>query len=111
MLIILPLDCLASNGAIALSKGAVYTLTHAIARALGPSGINVNAIAPGYTTTEASLTQQGSEQTFKLAVSEQSIPRREEPVDLVGAAVFLASSASDFITGQVIYVDGGTVML
>jgi len=97
--------------AYAVSKGAVYTLTHALARALGSSGINVNAIAPGYTATEASLGQQDSEHTFKLATSEQSITRRELPADLVGTAVFLASPASDFITGQVIYVDGGTVML
>ncbi len=92
-------------------KGAIYTLTHALARALGPSGINVNAIAPGYTASEASLSQRDSEKTFELATSEQSIQRREEPIDLVGTAVFLASKDSDFIMGQVIYVDGGTVML
>jgi 3-oxoacyl-[acyl-carrier protein] reductase len=95
----------------ACSKGTVYTFTHAMARALGPSGINVNAIAPGYTATEASLTQRDSEGTFKLATSEQSFQRREQPEDLLGAAVFLASNDSDFITGQVLYVDGGTVML
>ena len=93
------------------SKGAVYTLTHALARALGPSGINVNAIAPGHTVTEASLAQHDSEKAFKIGVAERSIHRREEPADLVGTAVFLASSDSDFITGQVIYVDGGSIML
>ena len=95
----------------ACTKGTVYTLTHALARALGSSGINVNAIAPGYTATEASLGQRDSEQTFKMATSEQSISRREMAADLVGTAVFLASADSDFISGQVIYVDGGTVML
>jgi 3-oxoacyl-[acyl-carrier protein] reductase len=95
----------------ACSKGTMYTFTHAMARALGPSGINVNAIAPGYTTTQASLDQRDSEGTFKLATSEQSFQRKENPEDLLGTAVFLASAASDFITGQVIYVDGGTVML
>jgi len=93
------------------SKGAVYTLTHALARALGPSGINVNAIAPGYTASEASLTQRDSEKTFQLATSEQSIQKRLQPADLVEAAVFLASPGSDMISGQVIYVDGGTIML
>jgi NAD(P)-dependent dehydrogenase (short-subunit alcohol dehydrogenase family) len=95
----------------ACSKGTVYTFTHAMARALGGSGINVNAIAPGYTTTEASLGQRDSEGTFKLAAGEQTFHRREEPQDLLGAAVFLASAESDFMTGQVLYIDGGTVML
>lgn len=95
----------------ACSKGAMYTFTQAMARALGGSGINVNAIAPGYTASEASLTQRDSDGTFKLATSEQSIQRREQPADLVETAVFLASAGSDFISGQTIYVDGGTVML
>lgn len=95
----------------ACSKGAVYTLTHALARALGSSGINVNAIGPGFTATEASLSQSNCDQTFEFATAEQCIHRREQPEDLVGTAVFLASSDSDFINGQVIYVDGGTVML
>jgi 3-oxoacyl-[acyl-carrier protein] reductase len=95
----------------ACSKGAVYTLTHALARALGPSGINVNAIAPGLTASEASLAQRDSKKTLEIVASERSIQRLEEPTDLVGTAVFLASADSDFITGQVIYVDGGIVML
>jgi 3-oxoacyl-[acyl-carrier protein] reductase len=95
----------------ACSKGAVYTLTHALARALGPSGINVNAIAPGYTASEASLAQVDSEKTTEFAMADRAIQRPEEPEDLMGTAVFLASAESDFITGQVIYVDGGTVML
>jgi 3-oxoacyl-[acyl-carrier protein] reductase len=93
------------------SKGAVYTLTHALARALGPSGINVNAIAPGLTASEASLSQRNSKKMLEIVASERSIQRLEEPTDLVGTAVFLASADSDFITGQVIYVDGGIVML
>jgi 3-oxoacyl-[acyl-carrier protein] reductase len=93
------------------SKGAVYTLTHALARALGPSGINVNAIAPGYTASEASLNQRDSEATFKIATGEQSVQRRLEPKDMVETALFLASPGASLINGQVIYVDGGTVML
>ncbi|MCK4863677.1 MAG: SDR family oxidoreductase [Dehalococcoidales bacterium] len=93
------------------SKGAVYTLTHALAHALGESGITVNAIAPGYTASEASLEQDGSDQTFEMAASGQSLKRREQPTDLVGAAVFLASDESNFMSGQVLYIDGGTVML
>ena len=92
-------------------KGALYTFTHALARALGPSGINVNAIAPGYTASEASLNQQGSDKIFEIATGEQTLHRRGLPPDMMGAAVFLASAESDFMMGQVLYIDGGTVML
>jgi 3-oxoacyl-[acyl-carrier protein] reductase len=95
----------------ACSKGAVYTLTQALARSLGSSGINVNAIAPGYTASEASLNQRDSQATFKLATSEQSIQRPEQPADLVDTAVFLSSPGSDFMSGQTLFVDGGTIML
>jgi 3-oxoacyl-[acyl-carrier protein] reductase len=93
------------------SKGAVYILTQALARALGPSGINVNAIAPGYTASEASLNQDGSDQIFEIATGEQSMHERLQPANMVGAAVFLASADADFISGQTYYIDGGTVML
>jgi len=95
----------------ALTKAAIYSLTHALAAALGPSGINVNAIAPGYTATEASLGQEGSEKLFESVVAAQLIKRREEPEDVAGAVVFLASAESDLITGQTIMVNGGHLVL
>jgi 3-oxoacyl-[acyl-carrier protein] reductase len=95
----------------ACTKGAVYVLTHALARALGPSGINVNAVAPGYVATEASLAQTNSEKIFGIATGEQSIHERLQPTDPVGAVLFLASAASDMISGQIVYIDGGTVMI
>jgi 3-oxoacyl-[acyl-carrier protein] reductase len=95
----------------ACSKTAIYTLTQALARALGPSGINVNAIAPGLTATEATLAQSESSELFKGTVMSQCIKRREEPQDLVGAAVFLASSDADFISGQCLFVNGGAVLV
>jgi 3-oxoacyl-[acyl-carrier protein] reductase len=95
----------------ACSKSAVYTLTQCLARALGPSGINVNSIAPGYTATEASLGQKSSPGPFEATLGAQAIKRREEPSDLPGTAVFLASSDSDFVTGQYIVVNGGSVMV
>ncbi|MBN1160342.1 MAG: SDR family oxidoreductase [Dehalococcoidales bacterium] len=97
--------------AYACSKSAVYTLTQCLARALGPSGINVNSIAPGYTATEASLGQAVSEEAFKATIDAQCLKRREEPADLPGTAVFLASADSDFITGQYIVVNGGSVLV
>jgi 3-oxoacyl-[acyl-carrier protein] reductase len=96
--------------AYACSKASVYAMTQALARALGPDGINVNSIAPGFTATEASLGQAASGDSFNATVEMQAIKRREEPTDLVGTAVFLASDDSDFITGQYIIVNGGSVM-
>jgi 3-oxoacyl-[acyl-carrier protein] reductase len=93
------------------SKGAILTLTYALARELGPSGINVNAIGPGFTASEASLAQNDADKVFELATGEQSISRRAEIRDIVGTVVFLASAESDFVSGQVIFIDGGTVML
>ena len=86
-------------------------MTQSLAAALGPSGINVNSIAPGYTATEASVSQDGSEQLFASVIEAQAIKRREEPEDLTGTALFLASKDSDFVTGQMIVADGGHVML
>ena len=97
--------------AYALSKAAIYTMTQCLARALGPSGINVNAIGPGFTATEASLAKPGSEEILKNVIAAQSIKRREEPEDVAGVAVVLASKDADFISGQFIVVDGGSVML
>ncbi len=97
--------------AYACSKSAVYTLTQCLARALGPSGINVNSIAPGFTATEASLGQDPSGGAFEATIDAQCLKRREEPTDLVGTAVFLASADSDFITGQYIVVNGGSVLV
>jgi 3-oxoacyl-[acyl-carrier protein] reductase len=95
----------------ALSKSAVYTLTQSLAAALGPAGINVNSIGPGFTATEASLGQTNSDKIFEGVVAAQSIKRRQMPADLEGIVVFLASKESDFITGQFIVVDGGHVMV
>jgi 3-oxoacyl-[acyl-carrier protein] reductase len=95
----------------ALTKSAIYTMTQSLAAALGPHGINVNAVAPGYTATEASVGQEGSEKLFEMVVAAQLIKRREEPEDVAGAVVFLASAESDLITGQTIMVNGGHLVL
>jgi 3-oxoacyl-[acyl-carrier protein] reductase len=95
----------------AFTKAGVYYMTQSLASALGPSGITVNAIAPGFTATESSLTKTGSGQIFEGVVAAQALKRRQEPEDLAGAAVFLACADSDFITGQCITVDGGHTMM
>jgi len=97
------------------SKGAVFTMTQALARSLGPSHINVNAIAPGLTATEATLgtVEEGievfNEEVWNATISAQSIHRRGEPDDMAGTAVYLASEDSDFVTGQIIYVNAGLI--
>jgi 3-oxoacyl-[acyl-carrier protein] reductase len=92
------------------SKGAVFTLTRALARELAGTGISVNAITPGYTRTEAAQGIADPETVARLrtwVVEQQIIKRSEEPADLTGTVVFLASEDSDFITGQTINVNGG----
>ena len=95
----------------ACSKVAIHEITQVLARALGPSGINVNSIAPGLTETEGTLTMAESGQMFAGTVELQCIKRREEPDDLVGTAVFLASDTSDFVTGQLLLVNGGAAFV
>lgn len=90
------------------SKGGVIGLTRALAREAGPYGICVNAVAPGFTDTEASRTLMP--QIEKYDVAPNCLKRLGAPEDLAGAILFLASEESNFITGQTILVDGGRVM-
>jgi 3-oxoacyl-[acyl-carrier protein] reductase len=91
------------------SKSGVVGLTRNLARELGEFGINVNCIVPGSTLT-SDLPEGGDLGTRERAVSGRAIKRIQVPEDLVGTAVFLSSDASDFITGQLLTVDGGAVM-
>jgi NAD(P)-dependent dehydrogenase (short-subunit alcohol dehydrogenase family) len=93
-----------------VSKGGVRQLTVAVAAELAASGINVNGIAPG--TIETDLTRQILDTPEKRARAEAKIPigRVGQPADLVGAAIFLASRESDYITGHTLVVDGGWLL-
>jgi 3-oxoacyl-[acyl-carrier protein] reductase len=91
------------------SKAGVIGFTRALAREVGEFGITVNAVTPGMTQSE---TQVASSSGNYLAtrIAGRAIERAQYPEDLVGAVMFLASPASDFMTGQTINVDGGKAM-
>jgi NAD(P)-dependent dehydrogenase (short-subunit alcohol dehydrogenase family) len=91
------------------SKSALLGLTRVMARELGDDGIRVNALAPGFTLTEASRELIDDAETY--GVGRGAIKRSLQPDDIVGAAVFLASDASALITGQTLVVDGGRQFL
>lgn len=88
------------------TKGALLSMSLSMARELGPDGITVNAILPGATFTEIERKTITPAQKERI-IAMQCIPRGETPEDLVGAALFLASDASGFVTGQSINLDGG----
>jgi gluconate 5-dehydrogenase len=71
--------------------------------------INVNTIGPGFITTDLTAKLQADEDFNRWVLSKTPFERWGQPGDIVGTAVFLASSASDFVTGQILYVDGGWV--
>ena len=93
-----------------VSKGAIRQLTVSAAAELAPHGINVNGIAPGTVATE--LTRQVLDTPSKRAAADAKIPlgRVAEPEDLVGTAVFLASSDANYLCGHVVVVDGGWLL-
>jgi NAD(P)-dependent dehydrogenase (short-subunit alcohol dehydrogenase family) len=88
------------------SKGAVVSLTRALARELGPAGIRVNAIAPGYTDTEGGR-EIGDPATYDVAAT--PLGRVAQPDDMVGTLLYLLGPGSGFVSGQVVLVNGGRV--
>ena len=89
------------------SKSAVAGLTHALANEWAASGINVNAIAPGYFETNNTAALRSDEVRAPQILARIPAGRWGQPDDLAGAAVFLASAASDYVHGIVLPVDGG----
>ncbi len=96
------------NGlAYGASKGGVDQMTRAMAEAWSKDGISCNAIAPGFFPTELTATVFKDKQLFAQNAAKTAIGRNGELQDLEGITIFLSSSASDYITGQTIFVDGG----
>jgi NAD(P)-dependent dehydrogenase (short-subunit alcohol dehydrogenase family) len=93
------------------SKAAVLGFTRSLARELGAHNICVNALSPGLTTSEGVEANPAFVEGVRTAIAQQRCLAREQlPADLVGALIYLASSASDFMTGQNMLVDGGHYM-
>ena len=99
------------GGVYSISKLALVSLTTTLATELGPQGINVNAIAPGFVADDAGYRSLGKDDPIRAAFL-ASVPGKKEgpPDDLVGTILLLASQAGDWINGQTISVDGGWIM-
>ena len=100
-----------TTAAYASSKGGLLSLTKTLAVEWAKYNINVNAIGPGYIATELTEPLWTNEEFNKWVLAKTPLGRWGRPEDLAGTAVMLASKAGDFITGQIIYVDGGWLAL
>lgn len=93
------------------SKGAMVAFTRALAREVGGSGICVNCIAPGLTMSDNVRENSSWQAPIVQKINEtRAIQRDQDPEDLTGTLLYLCSRDSDFVTGQTIVVDGGSVM-
>jgi NAD(P)-dependent dehydrogenase (short-subunit alcohol dehydrogenase family) len=100
------LDPIPGLGAYSVSKAGLIGLTKALARELAPT-VRVNAIAPGLIETRFSAALLQDRKTYEEWMAHVPLGRHGQPEDVVGAALFLASDASAYITGQVLVIDGG----
>jgi len=98
----------AQMAAYTTSKAGVIGLTRALAGEAGPYGVTVNAVAPGVTNTDT-VGEHIAPDRMEAVAQSQALRRQAWPEDIVGTVLFLCSSDSDFMTGQVLCVDGGFV--
>lgn len=95
------------DAAYTTSKGALDAMTRALAAELGPQGLRVNAIAPGFFATETNAAMVSDAATAEWLSRRTSMGRWGTPAEVAGAAVFLASDAASYVTGHTLAVDGG----
>jgi NAD(P)-dependent dehydrogenase (short-subunit alcohol dehydrogenase family) len=104
------LDPMPAIPAYSVSKAGLIGLTKTLAKELGPAGIRVNAIAPGLVETKFAAALFQNRSIYEQVLAGIPLGRHGQPEDIVGAALFLASDASAYMTGQVLVVDGGARM-
>jgi NAD(P)-dependent dehydrogenase (short-subunit alcohol dehydrogenase family) len=100
----------ATIGAYNISKAADFQLARNLASEFGPKGVRINCIAPGLIRTDFAKALWENPDTLKAVTRHTPMRRIGEPHEIAGAAVFLASPASTFMTGQAIVVDGGSMI-
>jgi 2-deoxy-D-gluconate 3-dehydrogenase len=89
------------------SKAAVLSLTKTLAVEWGATGVRVNALCPGWTRTDLNVDLWSDEQISAAMMERVPLGRWAEPSEMVGPAIFLASGASSYMTGQALTIDGG----
>jgi gluconate 5-dehydrogenase len=96
-----------NSGAYGASKGGLAALTRSQSEAWAADGVCVNSVCPGFVATPLTLEVASDPARSAGLAARTHLGRNGEPSDFAGVAVFLASTASDYITGQTVYVDGG----
>lgn len=97
------------QGIYAITKAGVISMTKGFAKELGPHGIRVNAIAPGLTDTKFASVLIQTKEILEAALQRIPLHRYAAPIEMAGAALFLASDASAFVNGAVLSIDGGAI--
>lgn len=95
------------QGVYAMTKAAVVSMTKTLAMELGPSGIRVNAIAPGLVDTKFASALTANPDILKMVMDRTALKKVAQPIDIAGVALLLASDAGAYMTGETVVVDGG----